>query len=390
MTALDDRLNSAEPAPAPVDPSAAARVIAYYLPQYHPIPENDAWWGRGFTEWTNVTKARRRFPGHYQPRLAGELGYYDLRVPEVRAQQAELAREHGVEAFCYYHYWFGTSELLQRPLAEVVASGQPGLSFCVCWANETWTGIWHGNPRQTLIEQTYPGDGDHRRHFESLRPAFEDRRYLRVDGKPVFVVYKPNQVPDAARVCDLWREMAVMAGLGGLHLVGVKNSLEGAPLPPGFDAVVAQALPPVARRFRQAPSPKSLARSVLRRLGVPTVYRYDRVAPGFVSDVLPDSWYPCMIPNWDNSARSGADGLVLHGSTPELFGAQVRRTVAAVAGRHPDKRLVFVKSWNEWAEGNYLEPDQRFGRRYLEALRDEIRPGAAHSRGPSAWPAHGR
>lgn len=233
MTALDDRLNSAEPAPAPVDPSAAARVIAYYLPQYHPIPENDAWWGRGFTEWTNVTKARRRFPGHYQPRLAGELGYYDLRVPEVRAQQAELAREHGVEAFCYYHYWFGTSELLQRPLAEVVASGQPGLSFCVCWANETWTGIWHGNPRQTLIEQTYPGDGDHRRHFESLRPAFEDRRYLRVDGKPVFVVYKPNQVPDAARVCDLWREMAVMAGLGGLHLVGVKNSLEGAPLPPG-------------------------------------------------------------------------------------------------------------------------------------------------------------
>lgn len=231
MTALDDRLNSAEPAPAPVDPSAAARVIAYYLPQYHPIPENDAWWGRGFTEWTNVTKARRRFPGHYQPRLAGELGYYDLRVPEVRAQQAELAREHGVEAFCYYHYWFGTSELLQRPLAEVVASGQPGLSFCVCWANETWTGIWHGNPRQTLIEQTYPGDGDHRRHFESLRPAFEDRRYLRVDGKPVFVVYKPNQVPDAARVCDLWREMAVMAGLGGLHLVGVKNSLEGAPLP---------------------------------------------------------------------------------------------------------------------------------------------------------------
>jgi hypothetical protein len=345
------------------------RVIAYYLPQYHPIPENDEWWGAGFTEWTNVTKARRRYPGQDQPRLAGELGYYDLRVPEVREQQAELARSHWVEAFCYYHYWFGGKQLLQRPFREVVSSGRPDFPFCVCWANETWTGIWHGNPGKILAEQTYPGDDDHRRHFESLRLAFEDARYVRVDGRPLLVVYKPRLLPDPERTCDLWRELAMRAGLGGLHMVGVTNGIAAEALPPGFDAVVVQALPPVRRRFRQAPSPASLVRSILRRCGVPTVYRYAAVSPRLVPSELPPHAYPCVIPNWDNTARSGADGLVLHGATPALFEAQARAAVRLVQGRSPDHRLVFVKSWNEWAEGNYLEPDRRYGRGYIESLR---------------------
>ena len=159
--------------------ASQARLISFYLPQFHPIPENDRWWGRGFTEWTNVTKAKPLFKGHYQPRLPADLGYYDLRLPEVREAQAELARNAGIEGFCYYHYWFGGKQLLEQPFNEVVASGKPDFPFCLCWANQTWTGVWYGAPHRTLVEQTYPGREGHRRHFLALRRAFLDERYLR-------------------------------------------------------------------------------------------------------------------------------------------------------------------------------------------------------------------
>jgi lipopolysaccharide biosynthesis protein len=165
------------------------RIIALYLPQYHPIPENDAWWGKGFTEWTNTAKARPLFRGHYQPHVPADLGFYDLRVPETRLAQATMAREYGIEGFCYYHYWFAGTRLIERPFNEVLASGQPDFPFCLCWANQTWTGAWHGLMNQILIEQTYPGTDDHRRHFDTLLPAFLDRRYMTVDGKPIFVFF---------------------------------------------------------------------------------------------------------------------------------------------------------------------------------------------------------
>ena len=171
-----------------------ARLIAFYLPQFHPIPENDEWWGKGFTEWTNVAKARPLFRGHHQPLVPADLGFYDLRVPETREAQASLAREYGIEAFCYYHYWFAGKRILERPFDEVLASGQPDFPFCLCWANQSWTGVWHGAPNKVLIEQTYPGQDDHRRHFEYLLPAFADRRYLRVEGKPVFRDLQPGRV----------------------------------------------------------------------------------------------------------------------------------------------------------------------------------------------------
>ena len=201
----------------------SARVIAFYLPQFHPIPENDAWWGKGFTEWTNVAKAKPMFRGHYQPRIPADLGFYDLRVPESRFAQAELAAAYGVEAFCYWHYWFAGRRLLERPFEEVLRTKEPRFKFCLAWANQTWSGIWHGEPHRTLIEQTYAGPTDYERHFRWLLEAFEDDRYLTVNGKPLFVVFKPKDVPDLKRMSDVWRELAQKAGLRGLYLVGDAN-----------------------------------------------------------------------------------------------------------------------------------------------------------------------
>ena len=174
--------------------SSKARVIAFYLPQFHPIPENDEWWGKGFTEWTNTAKAKPLFPGHYQPHVPADLGFYDLRVPETRIAQAEMAKEYGIEGFCYYHYWFAGKRLLERPFDEVLNSGMPDFPFCLCWANQTWTGIWHGSPDRVLIEQTYPGPEDEEVILIICCKAFHDQRYIKVDGKPMFLVYCPKRV----------------------------------------------------------------------------------------------------------------------------------------------------------------------------------------------------
>jgi hypothetical protein len=350
--------------------TAKPLTVAFYLPQYHPIPENDSWWGRGFTEWTNVAKATPLFRGHYQPHLPTELGYYDLRVPETRAAQAELARSHGVDAFCYYHYWFAGRRLLERPFNEVLESGEPDFPFCLCWANQTWSGVWHGDPSRILIEQTYPGADDEVAHGRHLMRAFADPRYLRVGGKPIFLIYEPSQLPEPKRLTDCWREMAHAAGFEGLYLVAWQH-LHKRPWPAeqhGFDATTASALPRTWFTWKQPVA--RVSRYVGRRLGRPVVYEYGRV----LFDVLGTEFttaastrHPCLLPNWDNTPRSGRHGLVLHQSTPELFRAQVKRALAAAP------TMLFIKSWNEWAEGNYLEPERRFGRGYLEVLRDELK-----------------
>lgn len=356
-----------------VEKDKAARLIAFYLPQFHPIPENDEWWGRGFTEWTNVAKARPLFPGHYQPHVPADLGFYDLRVPETRIAQAEMARAHGVEAFCYYHYWFAGRRLLERPFAEVLASGRPQFPFCLCWANQTWSGVWHGAADRILIRQTYPGCDDHRRHFDWLLTAFRDPRYLTVEGKPLLLIYCPQEIPDVAGLLTLWRESAVKAGLKGLYLVGYRWNADFLPQAHGFDGSIAERLPP-----RRPSVPKSrpiqwLARKIEKKLGRPTVYSYRKLLDmlGAPTDAeMPE--YPCVIPNWDNTPRSGKEGLVLHGSTPELFRAYLRRVVRNMDAFPPERRIIFIKSWNEWAEGNHLEPDIKFGRAYLQVVKQEI------------------
>jgi lipopolysaccharide biosynthesis protein len=365
-------------------PRPRTRLIALYLPQFHPIPENDLWWGQGFTEWTNVAQARPLFPGHEQPRLPGELGFYDLRLPETRAAQAALARAHGVEGFCYWHYWFGGTRLLERPFEEVLASGEPAFPFCLGWANQTWSGIWHGAPDRILVEQKYPGQADHEAHFRVLLRAFEDRRYITVSGAPLFLVLQPRELPDARRVTDLWRELALRAGLPGLHLVAVtQQDAAWDPAPIGFDAITVSnqtriAGPPSAHYGEAIRKRANAVRARLR--GRPRVYRYEDALRQFLVPEPPGvTRYPCVIPGWDNTPRSGIRGIVLAGATPALFAGHVREAVQQVAGHDAERRIVFVKSWNEWAEGNYLEPDRRWGRAFLEAMRDAIGAAEAES-----------
>jgi hypothetical protein len=380
-----------------------ARLIAFYLPQFHPTPDNDAWWGKGFTEWTNVTKALPLFRGHYQPHLPADLGFYDLRVPEVREEQAQLARKAGIEGFSYWHYWFAGRRVLERPFHEVVTSGRPDFPFCAAWANDTWSSHWYGAERRVLIEQTYPGRDDHERHFHALLPAFLDRRYIRVHGRPIFTIFRPMKLPETQAFIALWQDLACRNGLPGIHFIAhlFDNELDFSWKHHGYDgAVVTNELKLQRRRWWDIVAQRSrttttesgrlagmaaggrvaarlLTHRLLQRvMGWPGgVHFYEDAVLFFRSEQgLAQGCYPSIVPGWDNTPRAGNKGIVLHGSTPELFAQHAREILGAVADRPAEERLVFVKSWNEWAEGNYLEPDHRFGHAYIDALRAAVGP----------------
>lgn len=350
-----------------------ARALALYLPQFHPIKENNEWWGPGFTEWTNTAKARPLFKGHYQPHIPGELGYYDLRLEETRETQAQMARNAGIEGFCYYHYWFAGKQILERPFAEVLKSGQPDFPFCLCWANQSWTGIWHGAPNRILIEQTYPGREDDIAHFNMLLPAFQDKRYIRVDGKPLFFLYKPEDI--SRETLDLWRKLAVDSGLKGLHLVGVTSLLEWDAAQNGFDA---KALFPLLRErpwiSRKNPFQYLRQKMDINR-GIPTTRDHREINLRYIEGLMNQiskknlTVYACATHAFDNTPRSGVDGVVLTGSTPELYRDLVREIINMLSSVKSEHRIVLLKSWNEWAEGNHLEPDLKFGSSYLDALK---------------------
>jgi lipopolysaccharide biosynthesis protein len=342
---------------------SAIRVIAYYLPQFHPVVENDEWWGAGFTEWTNVAAARRRYLFHRQPRIPADLGFYDLRLAETREAQARLARANGVEGFCYWHYWFGGRRLLERPFSEVLESGRPDFPFCLGWANESWTGIWYNAPRRVLVEQTYPGPADHQRHFEAVLPAFRDHRYIRVDDRPIFYVYRPFTIPNLPSMILLWRSMARAAGLSGLHLVAETPEGQRA-LTAGFDAFVAQ--PGWTAIARRRPLARKLHERIFRR---PRVVHAKHMSAALRDSLRSDKQYPCVVPNWDNTPRSGRRGLIVKSTSPSRFSEDLKFAIGFLHERPREHRLLFIKSWNEWAEGNYLEPDQQNGHAYLEILR---------------------
>jgi hypothetical protein len=357
---------------------SGAQVVAFYLPQFHPIPENDDWWGPGFTEWTNVARARPKYPGHYQPHLPGELGFYDLRVPETRQAQAALAADFGVSAFCYWHYWFGGGRrLLERPFEEVLHSGTPDFPFCIGWANETWSGIWHGAPGRTLIEQTYLGDADLRAHFDAVLPAFFDQRYFRIGDRPLFYVYRPAALPEPQRFLDLWRTWANRAGLADIFFVGHAGADQRLTRAE-FDAfVVERALAPNIRR-------RDLHKRLERRSGLPRVRSYRRFSDSMPLGLRDGPSFPLVMPGWDSTPRSDARGIVLQGATPEIFENQVARATSFVCSTEPmERRVVFLKAWNEWAEGCHMEPDRRFGRAFLTALKSGIARGCQVSPEPN-------
>lgn len=341
------------------------KLIAFHLPQFHPIPENDAWWGKGFTEWTNVTKATPRFPGHHQPQLPSDLGFYDLRLPEVRAAQADLAREYGIYGFCYYHYWFNGKRLLERPFEEILVSGKPDFPFCLCWANENWTRRWDGAEQEVLIGQNY-NDDDDREHIQYLIKAFRDPRYIRIDGKPLILIYRARHLPDPKRSLTIWRNEARKAGIGELFICRVENFFNERdnPYALGFDASV-DFQPDWMAINDDNPS-------VVLPDGHFVVDYRNLVETELARPEVPHLRFPGVTPSWDNSARRKKNAFVIADSTPEAYEHWLTETLRRIADRPESHQLVFINAWNEWAEGNHLEPDQRYGRSYLEATRNAL------------------
>lgn len=343
------------------------RSIAFYLPQYHPISENDEWWGKGFTEWTNVTKAKPNFVDHYQPHMPGEFGFYDLRLPEIREQQVNLAKEYGIYGFCYYYYWFNGKRLLHRPLDEILATGRPDFPFCVCWANENWTRTWDGQDSHVLIAQNHSTEDDIA-FIQSLFPALRDSRYVRIGGKPLILVYKVALLPNPEQTAIVWRDQCRTARIGEIYLACVHNNanpeLNVDPRTIGFDAAVE--FPPLGKGVI-APTPRHLLNKKFRGL----CYDYMATAKNIVLGRCPPfTFFRGVMPSWDNTARRQDSGHIFLGASPEGYGRWLESAAEWTARMHVgDERIVFINAWNEWAEGNHLEPDQKYGRAYLEATR---------------------
>jgi len=352
------------------------KYIAIHLPQFHPVPENDQWWGKGFTEWRNVTKARPLFSGHYQPHLPGELGFYDLRLPEAREAQAELAGAYGIDGFCYYHYWFHGRRLLEKPVNEILRTGKPDFPFCLFWANESWEGRWHGvtSKKTTLVQQEYSA-ADDLDHIRWLAQAMADPRYIKVSGRPIFVIYRPMDLPDPRRTIETWKNEALRLGVPEPYLIASDSHAFGRDLTGlGFDAVV-QFLPQlvVLDCFREATLKWRLQRAVHNlRCGVASwsVYACDyQAAVQKMIREVPWPSHKMIFPGWDNTPRAGKKGVVMVGSSPDKFYRQVLELSQwTLAHLERDRRILFLNAWNEWAEGNHLEPDLRNGTGYLEAL----------------------
>lgn len=371
------RLALHQPAVSSIDEDdEAVRLIAFYLPQFHPIPENDLWWGDGFTEWRNVAKADPLFAGHYQPHIPADVGFYDLRCPETRQQQAELAAEYGLHGLCYYHYWFQGRRLLERPFNEVLASGRPDFPFCLCWANDPWSRKWDGRTRDLLMPQTYSFEDD-RAHIRWLIPALTDPRAIQVDGKPIFLVYRAKDLPDPQRTTDLWREEAQKSDLKGLYLLAMETAwdLGWDATEVGFDAKVLFQ-PQFGRLITHGHRVPIAGSDSLH------VYDYKETWPILAEPGLVN--YPrfdTVCPSWDNTARVGSNAVVLHNSTPEEYEAWLTYALEKAQRRPAGQRLVFLNAWNEWAEGCHLEPDQRHGCAYLAATRSALQrsSGVSHS-----------
>ncbi|AEE16255.1 glycosyltransferase WbsX family protein [Treponema brennaborense] len=356
------------------------RILAFYLPQYHPISENNQWWGTGFTEWTNVGKARPLFPGHKQPKVPTELGYYDLRVPEVRELQAQMAKDAGVEGFCYWHYWFGEGkQLLEKPLQQIISSGKPDFPFCLGWANESWYAkVWSKDKSKDklLIEQKYCGLEDYKEHFETILPILKDKRYVKVNGKLLFLIYKPDDFADCPTFINYWQELAKAEGLQGFHFIASAkrntNDFEKY-LKSGFDAVFTDRMWLGAKALRRD-KPLSLVKVLLFKfLKIPRLVNYKEIVKYAVSEKdKRNDFYPGIVCTWDHTPRSGRNGMVFINFSLKLFKEHICTVLELVKNKPEQEQIVFLKSWNEWGEGNFMEPDIEYGKGKVDTLKEAI------------------
>lgn len=340
------------------------KAIAFYLPQFHPIPENDAWWGKGFTEWTNVTRARPLFTGHHQPQLPGELGFYDLRLDEVREQQAKLAREYGLHGFCYYYYWFNGRRVLERPLQMMLDSGTPDFPFCICWANENWTRVWDGLETDVLLKQEHSAESD-AEFIKDVLPILKDPRYIRAHGAPLLLVYKAHLLPDPLRSTMAWRNACREAGLETIHLCSAETFPAFDHRKMGFDSAV---------QFPPHLIPATRCEHLVENLDpnfTGSIYDYEGMVTQEANAApKPYRRFRGVMTSWDNTARRGTTSHVYLNSGPEAYELWLKSIVDATKrDLPPGERFLFINAWNEWAEGAHLEPDQKFGRAYLEATR---------------------
>ena len=357
---MSNKLSHTEQMKAPSS-SNSPRLIAFYLTQFHPIPENDRWWGKGFTEWTNVTKATPLFEGHLQPHLPADFGFYDLRVRETRRDQIKLAKEYGIDGFCYHYYWFSGKRLLNQPLDDMLADPESDMPFCLCWANENWTRRWDAAEHEVLIAQKYLPDDD-LNFIKSLIPFFQDARYIRVDGKPFLIVYRPQHLPDAKRTLTIWRDYCQSVGLGEIHLCAALTHGNEDYLQYGFDSGVE--FPP-----HNMKSANSNDRLDFFEPFKGNVFQYATIAGSYLNRMYANPRvFKTVFPSWDNAARTKERALIVLNGVPENYEFWLSSTIDRVMLVDGDRdQLVFINAWNEWAEGCHLEPDRWFGHGFLQA-----------------------
>lgn len=381
------------------------RPIAIHLPQFHPFPENDEWWGKGFTEWTNVTKAKPLYEGHYQPQLPADLGFYDLRLADCRLEQEKLAKEYGFYGFCYYHYWFNGKLLMERPLEEKLNNPKEDFPFMLCWANENWTRIWDGGENNILMAQNYNME-DHIAHINYLMPFFKDERYIKIDGKAVFAVYRTTKIPEFDKVAEIWKQEAKKHGVE-LYITRFESFGERGEefMSENIDASIEFQPHSGLKVFNDKEYQKSLAskqshKSLRDEISMATIKQsYDHWSKklklkntaeaensdgkiieysDFIefdiehgkSEKVHHKFYKCACPGFDNTARKSKNYVILKDSTPELFKHWVEEKIKLFTPYSEEENLFFINAWNEWAEGNYMEPNRKWGRAYLEAVKD--------------------
>ena len=345
------------------------RLIAFYLPQFHPFPENDSWWGKGFTEWTNVGKALPSFQGHYQPHCPIHLGYYDLRLPEIMEEQAKIARQYGVSGFAHHFYWFSGKTLMEEPLLKMLENPAVDIPFCLSWANENWTRRWDGQDKEVLIAQNYSTE-DARQMMRHLAQYFKDERYIRINGRPVFMIYNTKTIPDVEKMKDIWQDEAKNLGIGPLYLIGAQKTIDDDFQQIGFDGSVQ--FPPHGMDGVNL----SAGLHWLKPDVSAFVYDYEKVSAAALSWNKTDKkQFRAVTLSWDNTARRQKGATILVNFSIKAY----RNWLSELCKRlrqdptiNPDEKIIFINAWNEWAEGTHLEPDQRFGFAYLEATRQAL------------------